>query len=75
MNDEDRKTPFNHISLLRARIVERNDKILSMYRRQLSDLQDLNNILNDYELEDDLEDWYVDLSKYMIGIGIEGSKG
>lgn len=75
MDGENKKIPTYHIALLRARIVERNDVILGMYRRQLSDLQDLNNILSDYELENDLEEWYVDMSKYMSGIGIGGSKG
>jgi len=73
--DERELEGVSHVALIRARIVERNDIILSMYRRQLDDLQDLNDILNNYELENDLEEWYIDMSKYMINIGIEGSKG
>lgn len=72
---DDELKGVTHVALIRARIVERNDVILSIYRKQLDDLQDLNDILNDYELENDLEDWYVDMSKYMINIGIGGSKG
>ena len=64
---------INHVSLLRERIVLTNTKILTLYSKQLQDLNDSHDIMSDYELEKNLEIWYLDIVNFMSRVGIEGS--
>ena len=64
---------ITNVGLLRARIISRNESILTMYKRQLEDLNDLHDIMTDYELEKSLEEWYIDVVSFMSTVGIEGS--
>ena len=64
---------ITNVGLLRARVVERNQKILDLYKLQLEDINDLQDIMSDYELENTLEEWYIDVAKFMSTVGIEGS--
>ena len=63
---------ITNVALLRARIIEKNDQILQLYRLQLEDINDLNDIMCDYELENTLEEWYLDVVSFMSKVGIEG---
>ena len=56
---------INHVSLLRERIVLTNTKILTLYSKQLQDLNDLHDIMSDYELEKNLEIWYLDIVNFI----------
>ena len=64
---------ITNVGLLRARIVERTDQILQLYKLQLQDITDLHDIMTDYELENSLEEWYIDVVNFMSKVGIEGS--
>tara|TARA_Y100000593_G_C4286282_1_gene325656 strand:- start:1441 stop:1686 length:246 start_codon:yes stop_codon:yes gene_type:complete len=64
---------ITNVGLLRARIVSRNQQILNLYRLQLEDINDLQDIMSDYELENTLEEWYLDVVGFMSKVGIEGS--
>tara|TARA_Y100000401_G_scaffold27964_1_gene20193 strand:+ start:7660 stop:7908 length:249 start_codon:yes stop_codon:yes gene_type:complete len=64
---------ITNVGLLRARIVSRNQHILDLYKLQLEDINDLQDIMSDYELENTLEEWYLDVVKLMSTLGIEGS--
>ena len=64
---------ITNVGLLRARIVSRNQQILNLYKRQLEDINDLQDIMSDYELENTLEEWYLDVVELMSKVGIEGS--
>ena len=64
---------ITNVGLLRARIVERTDQILKLYKLQLQDINDLHDIMTDYELENSLEEWYIDVVGFMSKVGIEGS--
>ena len=64
---------ITNVGLLRARIVERTDQILQLYKLQLQDVTDLHDIMTDYELENSLEEWYIDVVSFMSTVGIEGS--
>ena len=64
---------ITNVGLLRARIVERTDQILQLYKLQLQDVTDLHDIMTDYELENSLEEWYIDVVGFMSKVGIEGS--
>ena len=64
---------ITNVGLLRARIVERTDQILQLYKLQLQDVTDLHDIMTDYELENSLEEWYIDVVNFMSKVGIEGS--
>ncbi len=64
---------ITNIGLLRERIIRRNQRIMEAYKLQLSDINDLHDIMTDYELENTLEEWYIDVVGLMSEIGIEGS--
>ena len=64
---------ITNVGLLRARVVSRNQQILDLYKRQLEDINDLQDIMSDYELENTLEEWYLDVVGFMSKVGIEGS--
>ena len=64
---------ITNVGLLRAKVLERNEQILSLYKLQLQDINDLHDIMTDYELENSLEEWYIDVVNFMSKVGIEGS--
>tara|TARA_Y100000310_G_scaffold343505_1_gene451465 strand:- start:3036 stop:3278 length:243 start_codon:yes stop_codon:yes gene_type:complete len=64
---------ITHVALLREGIIERNKKILKLYKMQLQDVATLNNIMCDYRLEGAIEEWYLDVVDFMSSIGIKGS--
>ncbi|MAH47155.1 hypothetical protein CMI37_15110 [Candidatus Pacearchaeota archaeon] len=64
---------ITNVGLLRARVIERNEQILKLYKIQLQDVADLHSIMCDYKLENTMEEWYLDIIDLMSSVGIEGS--
>ena len=64
---------ITNVALLRVRILETNKRMLKLYKQQLEDVELLNKIMTDHKLEHKMEEWYLDVVKFMSSAGIEGS--